>query len=98
MTCHTFALQLVHHGDVVEGDDGEHGLRSGQSQTFLEDGGDVRRHQLLRQALVVGDEHDDDEQAVPHRQPTAAQMTDYQIIRIRASQRVTPEPAASLTL
>lgn len=62
----TFALQLVHHGDVVQGDDGQHGLSSGQSETLFEDGGDIAGHQLLRQALMVGDEHDDDQQTVTH--------------------------------
>lgn len=69
----TFALQLVHHGDVVERDDGEHCLGAGQTQTLLQDGGDVAGDQLLREALVVGDEHDDDEQPVPHRRHATAQ-------------------------
>lgn len=71
----TFALQLVHHGDVVQGDDGQHGLGPGQRQTLFEDGGDAAGHQLLSQALVVGDEHDDDQQPVAHRQRAAAQKT-----------------------
>lgn len=67
----TFALQLVHHGDVVEGDDGEHGLSSGQGQTLLQDGANISSHQLLSQTLVVGDEHDDEEEAVSYRQHAA---------------------------
>lgn len=68
---------------MVEGDDGQHGLSSGQSQTLLEDGSDVRRHQLLSQALMVGDEHDDDQQAVMHRQAAAAQTINDQNQTIR---------------
>lgn len=75
----TFALQLVHHGDVVEGNDGQHGFGSGQSKTLLEDGSDFGSHQLLCQALVVGDEHDNDEQAIAHRQRAAAEKSTVRI-------------------
>lgn len=67
----TFAFQLVHHGNVVEGDDGEHGLSSGQSQTLLKDGNNISSHQLFSKTLVIGDEHDDQEKAISHRQHAA---------------------------
>lgn len=70
MEC-TFAFQLVHHGNVVEGDDGEHGLSSGRIQTLREDGNNISSHQLFSKTLVIGDEHDDQEEAISHRQHAA---------------------------
>ena len=62
----------MHHGDVVEGDYGQQGLGARPAQTPLQYGRQPARQQLLRQPLVVGDQHDDHQQTVPHRQDGAA--------------------------
>ena len=71
---HTFLLQLVDHGDVVEGDDGQGGgLGALGREALLQHRTDPTSHQLLGQALMTGDEHDDHQQAVTHRQRTPAE-------------------------
>lgn len=68
----TFFLQFVDHGDMVESDDGQHAVVILSRKALLQRAADVAGDQLLRQGLVARDQHDDDQQPVPHGQATAA--------------------------
>lgn len=75
----TFLFKFVNIGDVVERNYCQHCFRALGRKALFKHSSDITGHQLLCQALVIGDQHDYDQQAIPHREPTP------ELIRVRTS-------------